>query len=168
MMINQSYSITESGDVVNVKTGKLKSKWVGNNGYYIVSLGRNNSKLLHRLLAEAFIPNPDKKPTVNHKDGNKLNNDLSNLEWATHKEQIDHKRVVLCKTGGEFKAGSKGKDSAKRKPIIAIFPDGLVKMFYGASEASRELGLGRTVIKNYLNGYVKNLKCGVKFQFVNQ
>ena len=52
--------------------------------------GRGKNYRVHRLVAQAFIPNPDNKPTVNHKDLNKDNNDVSNLEWATQKEQNVH------------------------------------------------------------------------------
>lgn len=67
-------------------------------GYYLVSLIRyeddgssvKRNKFIHRLLCEAFLPNPDGKKHVNHKDGDKTNNDLSNLEWATEKENSQH------------------------------------------------------------------------------
>jgi len=52
--------------------------------------GKRISKTVHRLVAEAFIPNSEGKPQINHKDGNKLNNNLSNLEWATAKENMRH------------------------------------------------------------------------------
>lgn len=62
-------------------------------GYWVVQLYVNNNyiiKKVHRLIAETFIPNPYNKPTVNHKDGNKLNNKVTNLEWATYSENIKH------------------------------------------------------------------------------
>ena len=63
------------------------------NGYYLVTLsnqGKKSNKYIHRLLATHFIPNPLNKPQVNHIDGNKQNNVLSNLEWATSQENSKH------------------------------------------------------------------------------
>lgn len=87
----KNYSINEKGQVRNDVTGRIKKPFVNkSNGYMTVDLWKNNKSnkiTVHRLLAEAFIPNPDDKPTVDHKDGNRLNNDLSNLRWATYSEQ---------------------------------------------------------------------------------
>lgn len=89
--ISQSYSINENGDVRNDKTGHIKIPFVNKaNGYKTVDLwedGKSHKKTIHRLLAEAFIPNPENKPTVDHIDGNRQNNSLSNLRWATYSEQ---------------------------------------------------------------------------------
>lgn len=63
------------------------------NGYYQIGIRKNSIRKylkIHRLIAEVFINNPYNKPCINHKDGNKLNNDIDNLEWVTHKENIRH------------------------------------------------------------------------------
>ena len=84
-----------------VDSGKCHREWkehllyfaVDGNGYFRTNLaknGVNRTVKVHRIVAEAFIPNPENKPTVNHKDGNKQNNNADNLEWATLSEQQIH------------------------------------------------------------------------------
>lgn len=75
--------------------GKIKnvSEYKSRGGYCGVTLYKNNvgkSYRVHRLVAQAFIPNPENKPEVNHKDGNKKNNCVDNLEWVTGKENTIH------------------------------------------------------------------------------
>jgi hypothetical protein len=88
---NENYSINELGEVRNDLTGALKKAYTNAaNGYNYVDLWAGNKSTkcaIHRLLAEAFIPNPDGKPTVDHKDGDRQNNSLQNLRWATYAEQ---------------------------------------------------------------------------------
>ena len=64
-----------------------------NGGYlqvYLADAGKREAVYIHRLVAQAFIPNPDNKPIANHKDGNKHNNSVENLEWCTHQENVLH------------------------------------------------------------------------------
>lgn len=89
------YEISSTGILRNIKTGKIVRGYVEKNGYVRVRI--ENKALsgvvrttIHRLVAEAFIPNPEGKTQVNHKDLDKQNNDVSNLEWVTGSENMKH------------------------------------------------------------------------------
>lgn len=87
------YFISNHGDVRSIATNKMLSTQTQNSGYRLVHLNHNGKRkafLIHRLVAIAFIHNPDNKPFVNHKDGNKQNNVFSNLEWSTPSENMRH------------------------------------------------------------------------------
>lgn len=89
---NSNYSVSSSGLVKRKASDKLCSTR-DRKGYLAVDLykdGERKTKRIHRLVAEAFLPNPDNKPEVNHIDGNRYNNDVSNLEWVTSKENCRH------------------------------------------------------------------------------
>lgn len=91
------YQVSNTGLVrsIRLKPYKVLSLSIKPNGYVRVTLskgGLDKSKYIHRLVAEAFLPNPEGKPQVNHKDRNKLNNSKSNLEWMTSRENIRHAR----------------------------------------------------------------------------
>ncbi len=89
----EHYSISKDGLVRSNLTGKLLKPFKKTTGYLMVHLykeGRKYGRVIHRLLAETFIPNPENKYCVNHKDGNKLNNSLDNLEWCTYQENSRH------------------------------------------------------------------------------
>lgn len=86
------YEISSKGRVRN-PNGRLLSTWPSDTGYTVVNItcfGGNKKCKVHRLVAKAFIPNPDNKLQVNHKDGDKLNNCVDNLEWVTASENIQH------------------------------------------------------------------------------
>jgi hypothetical protein len=95
----ENYAIDKNGVVQNRFGRPLK---IQNDGRYCyVKLYKDGEKLkpnhclLHRLLGIQFIPNPENKPTIDHIDRNKLNNDLSNLRWATHLEQHANMTTAL-------------------------------------------------------------------------
>ena len=87
----ENYLIDEDGKIINASNGRTKTPYINKeNGYLYVDLWKNNKsykKPIHRLIAETFIPNPKHKLTVDHKDGNRLNNSIDNLRWATYSEQ---------------------------------------------------------------------------------
>ena len=93
---DNQYSVTDNGIVYSLKGNKkeLKGK-VTNAGYREVILSHKGNKkyiLVHRLVAETFIENSKNLRTVNHKDGNKLNNNIDNLEWISDSENLKHAR----------------------------------------------------------------------------
>lgn len=98
---NGLYSATETGEIYSKKRATAKGgilKKVIVNGYYRVEIcinGKRSPHFVHRLVATAFIPNPNNYPLINHKDGNRLNNNVSNLEWCTASQNITHRFDVL-------------------------------------------------------------------------
>ncbi len=89
---------------------RFRATWVSNKGYQYVQLfikDKRHNISVHWAVATAFVPNPDKKLTVNHIDGNKLNNIPSNLEWATYGENLKHAHATGLKKGQEHYKGVK-------------------------------------------------------------
>lgn len=89
----ENYYIYDNGDVLNENTGKILKGSINEGGYKYYRLSKDTQKKMfyaHRLVAEAFLPNKNNLPVVNHKDGNKLNNNLDNLEWVTYSENTQH------------------------------------------------------------------------------
>lgn len=89
------YRVNDAGDVISVLKQKILSPGVKPGGYAFVGLypggkGKPSYRMVHRLVAEVFLPNPENKPEVNHIDGNKLNNSVENLEWVTRRENAIH------------------------------------------------------------------------------
>ena len=94
----EDYYVSDKGDVYSNKRSKLKKLKPGNTSGYlriiICNAGHPKGFLIHRLVAQAFIPNPENKPCVNHKDGNKHNNCVDNLEWCTYEENNQYFQEV--------------------------------------------------------------------------
>lgn len=98
------YEVSNLGNIRSIargrNTGRVLKQCKQFRNYLAVSLCKNNvskSNRVHRIVAEAFISNPEGKRTVNHKDGDPTNNNINNLEWATYSEQELHSYAVLGK-----------------------------------------------------------------------
>ena len=116
--IYDNYYVTEDGKVFN--NFKQLSPCDNGKGYLILGLTYNKKRFIisvHRLVAMCYIDNPYDLPEVNHKDGNRLNNHKSNLEWCTHSENIKHSYLLENRSAvGENNANCK----TKLKDVISI------------------------------------------------
>lgn len=83
------YIITENGEVINKHNNRTVKPQKNNKGYLRVSIGKK-LVFVHRLVAQQYIPNPHNLPQVNHKDGNKINNNYKNLEWVSNQGNRTH------------------------------------------------------------------------------
>lgn len=140
-----------------VKNGKKKTKLTkdlilkqtnNTSGYKHVTLCKNTinkNGIVHILVAKAFIPNPDNKPEVNHKDGVKTNNNIENLEWVTSSEN----RIHAYETG----LSKRGSDSFLAKKVL----DTKTGIIYGTvKEASISVNIKYSTLNSKLNGTYKN------------
>jgi len=153
------YEVSNLGNVrsikrkYNPKTKKLKT-FINKGGYlfcYPYSKGVKHTLLVHRVVSIAFIPNPKNKPCVNHKDGNKQNNRLNNLEWCTYKENNKHARQ-----NGLSKL--KGGDKPKLNQDIANSIRIEIKNS-NISELARKYKVSRTSISKILNNKTYKTLC---------
>ena len=151
------YIVTSTGQIFSLKNGKKCSRALvmDKGGYLVVSLWANNSAKqckVHRLVAEAFIPNPEQKRCVNHKDGNKQNNNVENLEWVTHGENKHHAFSVLGER--HWMQDKLGKLCMHHKVVEQIDPSTgeVVARYYGAQEAHRSTGFSQGNISSVCRG----------------
>lgn len=128
-------------------------------GYLQVGLSLNCKSMsytVHSLVAKAFIPNPENKPTVNHKDGNKLNNNKTNLEWATKSEQAIHALNNGLRTMPNAWVGKYGsKHGASKKVIQCTLNGEPIKEYGSIIEASIENNINPSLITNVCKGNKK-------------
>lgn len=141
------YEVNQRGDVRSRKTGHyrlLKPKMNWFTGYLFVNLydgGNFATKTIHRLVAESFIPNPNSLPVVNHKDENKRNNNVENLEWCTGKYNNDYS------------------SHKRRKPVELYTIDGEhVATFTSQRAAAEILGVSTSTISETLKGRLHTCK----------
>lgn len=147
--------IFDTGGVFNINTNQFLVQRDNNYGYLRVSWGRRKKEYVHRLVAMAFIPNPNNYPCVNHKDGNKKNNIATNLEWVTYSQNTTHAyKLGLEKKrfGGDHplynKLGSKSAVSKLTDEQRLMIPE-LVKRGISMAQIARDWGVSSGCIKKY-------------------
>lgn len=149
----ERYTIERDGTIVNTETGHVLKAIIGTNGYAHADLydgqGSHKMMLVHRLVAEHFIPNPDNMPCVNHKDENRHNNDASNLEWCTYRYNINYgtaqarkrERMDAFYKSEKIKETARENGSKVSKPVVQMTKDGsFIRSYRSGKEAARETG----------------------------
>lgn len=140
-----AYEVSDTGEVRHGE--RILKQQTDRKGYRRVKIGRSHLIRVHREVAKAFVPNPEGKPQVNHKDGDKGNNRADNLEWVTNAENQLHAYRTGLKHGAH---------------VMVIRNDGMI--YRSVSEAAEALGVRQGVISNALQGRQRTVK-GHTFQY---
>jgi hypothetical protein len=123
-----NYEISVKGTIRKIQTKAIKSQYIGSTGYYMVTFVYNRKSKparVHRLIAEVYIPNPNKLPEINHKNGIKTDNRLRNMEWCTRLDNARHAfKTGLINNTGERNGKSKLK-LAEVRQIKRLLKTGL-------------------------------------------
>lgn len=176
---DERYKIGNKGTVIGISRSKdnryNNKQWIlkqyeDRNGYMYVTLQKDKKRKtikVHRLVAEHFIENKNNYPCVNHIDSNRKNNDVSNLEWVTYKQNMEHavknhRFDNMAKLNSERMKSNKlngyiyANEITKKKIIQCDLDDNFIKKYQSISEASRQTGITITSISYCANGIRKS------------
>lgn len=161
------YEVSNYGRVKSLtRYKKVIKPIIINRGYYQYQLWHNGKCRVafgHRLVAQAFIPNPDNKPFVNHKDENKLNNFVENLEWVTHVENCRYGTAIARRTAhfdySKRRINNANQIKACSKPIAQYTKDGIfVRNWNSISECARQTGMSVSGISAVVRGVRSSIR----------
>ena len=144
-----NFSINNQGQVKGKKFGTIYKSYVNKNGYPVISLpmgSRGKAKIIriHKAVAEAFIPNPDNYKLVHHKDENKLNYSLENLEWVSHKQNTKYHNDKLSLQTEYYNNRKLTKKDIEQIKIL--------KVTMSCRELAKMFGVSKPTIYNVCNG----------------
>ena len=158
----ENYKVSCNGEVIN-SHGRLLKASLSSKGYkevVLYNVGDRTKFKVHRLVAITFIPNPENKPQVNHINGDKADNRVENLEWATNSENIQHaydNALNVMKTGGQHPRSK----SVKQEAIGGHF----VKIWGSIREIERELNYSSSNISKCCKG-IYSTAYGFKWSYI--
>ena len=160
------YSVSSIGRVRNDLTDKIKAPRVDKYGYARVDIykdGKPYREKIHRLVSNAFIPNPEHKPQVNHINGNKLDNSIGNLEWTTASENMQHCVKTGLFTPSRGMPGKKNPNAGRPGKPIRIKETG--EVFNSITECAKAIGGNDTGILDNIAGGRKSHR-GFTFEYI--
>lgn len=162
----EDYLIYPDGKVFSTKSNKFLKPNITPQGYKSVELFNNNGSkrlLIHRLVAQAFIPNPENFPQVNHKDENPSNNSMDNLEWCTAKYNMNYGNGAITRhqkidyTAEVFKRIGRENGKSVCRPVEQYSLAGeFIARYNSAKEAIRKLSLSNAHISDCCKGKRKS------------
>ena len=156
--VDNNYEASNDGQIREVKTGKKISQWLDKDGYLIATLSGKLYRV-HRLIALTFISNPNNLPVVNHKNFDKSDNHVTNLEWVTYSENSKHSYTGKHrdKTLIEWvkKVQHLAAEASKTKVAQYDLQDNLLNVFNSQREASEKTGTCRSSITRCVTGHRK-------------
>ena len=165
--VNSNYMVSNTGRVRRNGSEKDCST-KDRHGYLSVDLYKDGERMtrgIHRLVAEAFIPNPYDKPEVNHKDGNKHNNCVSNLEWVTKKENCRHAWNMGLVKPSRSMLGRKNPNAGRKGKPIRIIETG--EIFESSLACEKAIDGNNRHINDCLRGRQKTHR-GYHFEYVEE
>ena len=157
------YMVSNLGRILSLlgKSPRLLKPRYNKLGYARVSLHARNDKLIHRLVADAFLGNPDNLPEVNHLDENPSNNIVTNLEWCTHKDNINYGSCQKRARATQSKTFPQKNRKDCSKSVLCVETG---DTFLSINEAERVLGISRILISKVCRGIRKSAG-GFTFKF---
>lgn len=156
LFCSDEYSVDDLGNVYS-KKGKILKSSLNPRGYPMINLmidGERKGISVHKAVLNSFLKPPFKNAQVNHIDGNKQNNQLSNLEWCTTEENVQHSLYTLDNI------------STRGRSIVAIHESGWFKQFRSLRECARFLKCSHGAVSAVIRGYKKRCK-GCTFKWVD-
>ena len=147
---NGKYQISNLGKVKNTETGRLMTVYINNNGYQRTSFnykGKIKHYYIHRLIAKAFIPNPENKPHINHINTIRDDNRIENLEWVTRKENSNNPL-----TRKHLSEAIKNKTKISKAVLVISDTKEIIGYYKSASILAKEKNVGRSCISKICLG----------------